>query len=368
MRSPIDIRHLKSYFISIFLLSILISCNGQENPINSIEGTEELLSKIQTETDPYFVYEYEKTKYVPPAGKSLLIMGQTLEDINDYMAEFSEKPIPGGWSAYWGVPEFSGITDTYRNENGSSHNHQSLVDRFPNTVIHSGMWMVGKWNVAKNTANGNYDKVIKKYSKWAKSIDRPIFLRIGYEFDGPHNELEPDEYVSAYKHVVDLMRAEGVDNVAFVWHSYIFAPYKNYPLSAWYPGDEYVDWVGISLFGLLYQDADLLPDGDAVMEFAKTHKKPVMAAEASPVLGINPTDLDAWNKWFVNFFTVCYSKNIKAISFISSNWEGYRFEGVTDWKDARLTNNKTISEAWFQETSKDRYLKQSPDLFEQLGF
>ena len=67
------------------------------------------------------------------------------------------------------------------------------------------------------------------------------------------------------------MRAEGVNNVAFVWHSYIFASYNGFPISAWYPGDEYVDWVGVSLFGLLYQDADLLFHGDAVLDFAKTH-------------------------------------------------------------------------------------------------
>jgi hypothetical protein len=39
-----------------------------------------------------------------------------------------------------------------------------------------------------------------------------------------------------------------------------------------------------------------------------------------------------------------------------------------DWQDARLQNNETVAEAWFMETAKDRYLKQSPQLFEQLGF
>lgn len=353
-----------SWLIGISSL-MLIACDGQTDSLDLT--SEDMVAKIQTETDPYFVYEYEQTKFVPPEGKTLLIMGQTLEDIDDYMGRFADKPIPGGWSAYWGVPEFRGITDTYQNENGSSHNHQALVERFPNTVIQSGMWMVGTWDVAKNAADGAYDEVLNQFVAWAKSVDRPIYLRIGYEFDGPHNELEPSDYVRAYRRIVNLMRSQQVDNVAFVWHSYLFAPYKGYPLSAWYPGDEYVDWVGISLFGLLYQDADLLVNGDAVMEFAKTHKKPVMVAEASPTSGIEPDDLEVWNSWFVNFFSVCYSKNIKAISFINANWEAYTFEGV-DWKDARLTNNQKVSDAWFLETSKSRYLKQSPDLFEQLGY
>lgn len=195
-----------------------------------------------------------------------------------------------------------------------------------------------------------------------------FILELAIEFDGPHNELDPADYVRAYKRIVDLMRAEGVKNVAFVWHSYIFAPYNGNSLSSYYPGDEYVDWVGVSLFGLLYQDAELLEYGDAVLEFAKERKKPVMVAEASPTEGIHPDDLTTWYTWFVNFFSVCYNKNIKAISFINADWERYDFGSLINWKDARLANNAQISEAWFLETNKERYLKQSEDLFEQLGF
>ena len=350
---------------ALFLNMVALAC--QQNIDSDFDSPEKLVSKIDTSVDPHFQYEYEKTKFVPPEGKTLLIMGQTLEDIDDYMGNYSNRPIPGGWSAYWGIPEFNGIVSTSRNDNGSSHNHQQLVDRFPNTVVHSGMWMVGTWNVAQNASIGQYDDVILKYSNWAKSIDRPIYLRIGYEFDGPHNEMDPKQYVRAYRRIVDLMRAQGVDNVAFVWHSYLFQPYKNYPVESWYPGDDYVDWVGISLFGLLYADAELLPNGDNLMEFARTHKKPVMVAEASPTSGIKAGDVSVWNSWFANFFSVCYEKNIKAISFINSNWEAYSFPG-TNWRDARLGNNEEVAEAWFLETGKDRYLKQSPTLFEELGY
>ncbi len=364
------------YSLSLISFSLLISCSNPE--IIEVEEevetfgslAEEMVSRINTDVNPDFVYDFENTKFVPPAGKTLLIMGQTLEDIDDYMANFSEQPIPGGWSAYWGVPAFQGITDTHTNPNGSSHNHQQLAERFPNTAIQSGMWMVGKDNVARNTANGAYDDVIIQYSDWAKSVNHPIYLRIGYEFDGAHNELEPSVYIRAYRRIVDLMRAEGVDNVAFVWHSYASRPYKDYPVSEWYPGDEYVDWVGISVFGQIYQSADIQFFGNTVMEFAKTKKKPVMIAESSPILGIEPINLDSWNRWFVNFFSFSYSHNIKAISFINTNWESYDFSdiGVTTWKDARLANNQFISNAWFLETNQDRYLKQSENLFEMLGY
>ena len=311
------------------------------------------------------MYAYEQTKFVPPAGKTLLIVGQTLEDINDYTASFPNEPVPGGWATGWGIPSTDGLANTLVSEYGVSQNHQELVDRFSNTVLQSGLWMVGDF--AKETAEGVYDDVIRGFSTWAKTINCPIYLRIGYEFDGAHNQLEPSEYVTAYRRFVDITREEGVNNVAFVWHSYAAPPYKGYPLASWYPGDDYVDWVAVSLFGHLY-GPDPGPDANAVFDFAKAHRKPMMVAESSPFLGIFDGDLDSWDTWFVNYFSLAYERNIKAISFINADFNQYPFLVELGWQDARLQNNETVAKAWFMETAKDRYLKQSPQLFEQLGF
>jgi beta-mannanase len=326
-----------------------------------------MVAKIKTEVDPAFVYEYEKTKFVPPQGKTLLIMGQTLEAMTEYMDSFSDQPTPGGWAAYWGIPSIGGVMKTATNETGSSQNHQMLAERFPNSVLQSALWMVGKWDVLKKAGNGEYDSVIKEFSAWAKKTERPIYLRIGYEFDGPHNEMEPQAYVKAFQRIVDLIRAEGADNIAFVWHSYASPTYKGYPLSDWYPGDNYVDWVGISLFGHMYA-TELNAEGNAVFNFAREHKKPVMVAEASPINGIEMDNLDVWNSWFVNFLSLTYNKNVKAISFINEDWGRISIEGISEWRDARLQNNEQIYRAWFKETSKARYLKQSSELFNQLGY
>jgi beta-mannanase len=165
-----------------------------------------------------------------------------------------------------------------------------------------------------------------------------------------------------------MFRKKGVDNIAYVWHSYASVPYKDYELADWYPGDDYVDWVAISVFGHAYDDVDFGPYCDHALDFARTKKKPVMIAESNPVYGINEEDIDVWDKWFVNFFTFIYRKNIKAVSFINEDWERLKIDGTTDWKDGRLYNNPIISQAWFEETNKERYLKQSPELFRELGY
>jgi hypothetical protein len=336
----------------------------------SAAQVENMVAKINTQVDPAFVYEYEQSKFIPPAGKTLLIVGQDLQTIDQYMDSFSDQPVPGGWMAYWGITGMNGVdrknADDIATQYGQQ-NHQELVDEYPDNVLQSGLWIVGMWDVLENAGQGKYNTIIRQFSAWAKTVNRPVYLRIGYEFDGKHNQMEPVDYVKAYRLIVDIIRAEGANNVAFVWHSYAAPRYKGYPLSDWYPGDDYVDWVGISLFGHMYSP-DLNKEADEVFDFAKTHKKPVMIAEASPINGIDEGSIDAWNTWFVNFLSLGYRKNVKAISYINANWPAYTGFSDLQWKDARIQNNQQIADAWFNETGKDRYLKRSPELYEQLGY
>ncbi|MEM7104935.1 MAG: glycosyl hydrolase [Bacteroidota bacterium] len=368
IRFPARIILLTILQFSILSTSIWSQTKTDKDAYPNDRSIEQMVSQINVEVDPEFVYDYKKSKFVPPNGKTLLIMGQTVETMTEYIDNFPNQTTPGGWAAYWGIPEFKGVTSTHKNETGSSQNHQMLVDKFPNTAIQSAMWMVGMWGVANKAGKGDYDKVVKQYADWAKATNRPIYLRIGYEFDGPHNQLEPKEYIKAYRRIVKLLRKKGADNIAFVWHSYASRPYNSYDVSEWYPGDEYVDWVGISVFGHAYGGNDFGQYCDEVLSFAKKHNKPVMIAESNPIHGIKADNTEAWDKWFVHFFSFIYNKNIKAVSFINEDWQRLFINGISEWKDGRLYNNETISKAWFKETDKDRYLKQSADLFELLGY
>jgi hypothetical protein len=333
--------------------------------VDAGDPVENLLAQIDRDVDPAYEIEYRNARFVPPPGQTLLIVGQTLDGIQEHVASFPDQPLPGGWATYWGVVGGEGITDTYTAPQGGRQNHQWVVDTFPNTVIQSAMWMVGTWGVARRTAEGEFDDVLRAFGTWAKAAERPIYLRIGYEFDGPHNELDPQEYIAAYRHVVDLLRAEGVENVAYVWHSYAARTYGGHPVSAWYPGDDYVDWVGISLFGHLYAP-EPLPELEAVMAFALAERKPVMVAESTPTLGVSATGDEAWEDWYAALFSFAYERNIKAISVIDEDWTRYSFE--LGWGDARLQNNPRISAAFFAETNRDRYLRQSRELYETLGY
>ncbi len=100
--------------------------------------------------------------------------------------------------------------------------------------------------------NGKWDSYIKARGAEFASAGVPILLRWGHEFNGNwypwgivNNSSNPALYVSAYRHVHDLVVAAGATNVQWVWcfanGSVPVASYNDPAQS--YPGDAYVDWV-----------------------------------------------------------------------------------------------------------------------------
>ena len=70
-------------------------------------------------------------------------------------------------------------------------------------------------------------------------------------FGDPGKPDGPERFVAAYRHIIRTMRAEGADNITWVFH----VNGKDSPREAWnrfenyYPGDEFIDWVGVSVYG-----------------------------------------------------------------------------------------------------------------------
>lgn len=102
--------------------------------------------------------------------------------------------------------------------------------------------------------DGAWDAYITARAREFAAVRNPIFVRWGHEFNGnwypwgiANNDADPTRYVRAYRHVHDLSRSAGATNVQWVWaFNNGSSPDEAYndPAAA-YPGDDYVDWVGI---------------------------------------------------------------------------------------------------------------------------
>ena len=107
---------------------------------------------------------------------------------------------------------------------------------------------------------GKHDAMLHARAQGARALGAEIFLRWGHEMNGNWYPWSGSsngganggaaKYIAAYRHVHDLFVADGATNVVWVWCPLVtdvpsdgWNHWKNY-----YPGDAYVDWVGLDAY------------------------------------------------------------------------------------------------------------------------
>jgi hypothetical protein len=147
--------------------------------------------------------------------------------------------------------------------------------------------------------DGAFDGQLAVWARDAGASGIPLMVEFGTEVNGrwfpwngvwngggrrngygdPAQADGPERFRDAYRHIVTLFRANGTSNVTWVFHvnhnSDPVAPWNR--IAAYYPGDGYVDWVGVSVY------AAQTP-GESWTEF-----QPALAAAYGELARIAPT-------------------------------------------------------------------------------
>ena len=105
--------------------------------------------------------------------------------------------------------------------------------------------------------NGDWDTSIIAFAKAVKSYSSPVILipfdemnGDWYPWSGTNNGNSPTKHNAAYRHIHDLFASQGVTNVKWGWapNNTSWPNTQANDLTAYYPGDEYVDYVGVDGF------------------------------------------------------------------------------------------------------------------------
>ena len=110
----------------------------------------------------------------------------------------------------------------------------------------------------RQIASGRHDLYIRRWARDARAYGKPILLRFMHEMNGNWypwsvniNGNTPAAFRAAWRHVHDIFTREGATNVGWVLSVESFAggaPTPRKQLDHFYPGRNYVDWVGLSGF------------------------------------------------------------------------------------------------------------------------
>ena len=243
----------------------------------------------------------------PPKGHTYLTIGQDLLGIRQYVdAQYVHnllhtnvpqnggmvKPLsafaPAAAMVYTDLEKLQGLDFPAEYGSGIEFADGILDSIFPDTPmgLQIGLWLDG-YVGCEHVVSGAWDHQIQNLTNYifASSAER-IFLRVGYEFDNPAFKYteDPDTYKNAFQRIATLVREELVklsgdsSKVLFVWHSWAAPLSSNLKLDQFYPGDDFVDWVGISVFQQFYpwavkQGFGSIEDIERVVMFGQAHNK-----------------------------------------------------------------------------------------------
>ena len=208
---------------------------------------------------------------------------------------------------------------------------------------------------------GQFDSDLHNWCVSARAFATPLLAEYGTEVNGEWfpwngawngagktadygNSSEPDgpeRFRDAYRHIIQACRDEGADNITWVFHINANDYHKEEwnAFESYYPGDEWIDWIGISSYGALTQQDEYweeFRDGmDALYPRldALTADKPIFIAEFG-VTKNNPlgdqaewarvalTDLTSfrwpriigfswWNEWWQNDDNPAHNSNMR---------------------------------------------------------
>lgn len=206
---------------------------------------------------------------------------------------------------------------------------------------------------------GKADEKISAWAKAAKQYGKPVFFRFLAEMNGNWNSyseaFDPTQthetYVKAWRQVVDIFRRAGADNIIWVWAPTAIDVGKVH-WTDYYPGDDYVDWVGISVYSFL-------GNGDPEPQILGVYndyaaRKPIIIAECGAGdADSNPRKYkpgkkysDNPEKWIERFFDTLETKAPRVKGFVWFNIDRERVWKIQESADKtkifkdRLSHNR----------------------------
>jgi hypothetical protein len=99
-------------------------------------------------------------------------------------------------------------------------------------------------------ADGTSDDYIRKFATAVQALNLPVAISFAHEMNGfwypwGTEKTSAADFVRAWRHVHDIFLDLGATNVIWVWSPNVINPVPGVSLKPLYPGDSYVDWIGV---------------------------------------------------------------------------------------------------------------------------
>jgi hypothetical protein len=261
------------HLVFLGVLILFFGCagdDGQSIPPNMNDPVNEIPVPINPSTAPLLVLDGDWEGCVvgiyPENGNAKLPKGD-LSEINGFESLSSQELGSVVWFPTW-EDEFPTLACNLLADRGIiPHLTWELFwpSINPNNAAQTGP---NGYTGFRDVLNGRYDVYIDRFAESAKNYKREILIRFLHEFNGnwyvwsgnKNGQANggPAQVVAVWKYVVDRFKAKGADNVKWVWTPH--GPSIDRSEAAWnqvsnyWPGDAYVDWIGLDAYNFYPRD------------------------------------------------------------------------------------------------------------------
>jgi hypothetical protein len=100
-------------------------------------------------------------------------------------------------------------------------------------------------------AAGASDSYATELATTIKALNVPVVVSFGHEMNGDWftwgtRTTRPADFVAAWRRIHDIFTTVGATDVIWLWDANVTYPVPDIPLKPLYPGDAYVDWIGLT--------------------------------------------------------------------------------------------------------------------------
>ncbi len=134
-------------------------------------------------------------------------------------------------------------------------------------------------------AAGGSDAYLRSYAEEVIAFRHPVILSFGHEMNGTwyswgDGHTSSATFIAAWRHIVRVFRAAGAANVTWLWTVNSVAGTRG-PLSRWWPGASWVDWVGVDGYYFRPTDTFGYVFGSTIAEIRTFSSAPLLIAETA---------------------------------------------------------------------------------------
>lgn len=236
-------------------------------------------------------------------------------------------------AAISGAPQDMSRVDAYAKRIGMKPNmitiYESFDDDFAASEVREiyqyGALPIVRWEPFKqglgDIAAGRFDDYLLEFATAVRTLNVPIALTVAHEMNGHwypwgSQKNKPKDFVAAWRHIHGIFKQAGATNVIWTWTPNVINYLPGIALKPYWPGEEYVDWVGVDGYftrkGVKHFDELFQPTLNEIKRFTG---KPVLIVET----GSEPGSMRATA---VNELLSKVSRSKEIIGFVYFNARG----------------------------------------------